>query len=138
MGSLFSRAPVSSRFIVGFSLGLGISYSAHNDIYQKYRANFFPIVEVTPITIDPTRQKKNINEAKVLEKLNEISDDENIDYDYEEIKEVYKKRVSQLAKEDEKWYMDRKNQKKPTKDIAQVIVEYEDVKRSGYTKNTPP
>lgn len=135
MGKVYSRAPVSSRFIVGFALGLGLSYSAHNDVYQKYRSSLFPIVEVASITIDPTRQKKNINEAKVLEKLNEISDDENIDYDYEDLKETYKKRVKQLAKEDEKWYMTKKAQKKPTKDVSEVIVEYEEAKRSDKPKS---
>jgi hypothetical protein len=134
---VFSRAPVSSRFIFGFTLGLGVSYSAHNDVYQKYRGKLFPVVEIASVIIDPTRQKKNINEAKVLEKLNEISDDEDIDYDYEELKESYKKRVRQLADEDEKWYMTRKAQKKTSKEISEVIVEYEDVKRSEKPKTQP-
>jgi hypothetical protein len=72
MGGLFSIIPVSSRFLLGFSIGIGGSLYAPNDVFERLRPNLFPIVNQVDIQVDPKNLKKLVKKFNLTQKIKKI------------------------------------------------------------------
>ena len=136
MGGLFSIIPVSSRFLLGFSIGIGGSLYAPNDVFERLRPNLFPIVNQVDIQVDPKKFKKiskkvqpNTKDKKNIQNFKEFyqksNDEDDAFYDF---KESYTRRMADYADKEKKFYKKKIKGNSDDK-LRDVILEYEAVKR---------
>ena len=131
MGAIFSIAPISTRFLIGFGLGYGVIVKLPEESFITMRKRIFPVIEEVTVHIDSKTHTRH-NESSIINALKNFeSKDEQkiIDQDYEELKDAYADRVVDYSDDDENWAAKQEIIKDGPEKYHDILVEFEAVKR---------
>ena len=134
MGQSFSKAPVTSYFVLGYIIGFPIIYFLPNNYFMTLHPKLFKSFEPAPIHIDPSKHKRQLDDQKVINHLIKLSQD---DTDDEKLymKASAAQRAHELAEREEEWVRSRETNPISEANIEGVVNEYEAVKRLNQKQN---
>jgi hypothetical protein len=134
MGQSFSKAPVTSYFVLGYIIGFPIIYFLPEAYFTSLHPRLFKSFEAAPIHIDPSKHKRQLDDEKVINYLIKLSQDDSDD-DKSYMKASAAQRTHELAEREEEWVQSREKNPINEANIEGVINEYEAVKRLNQKQN---
>lgn len=133
MGGVIGKAPISTRFLLGFTAGSGIAFGLPSSIFDEIRDKSIPTIQAVTVEVDPkvhqTKAKVHEKNLRILrESKNFPEKDQN--FAYTELKNSYRERMVDMADDEELWVEQQMKSKEENPIVLHEInIEYEAVKR---------
>lgn len=126
MGKVFTKAPITSYFAVGYCIGFPMVWYLPDEAFDKIRNKLFPTFEKFDMHIDPKQFNNKLDDKKIVDKLVKLDEK---DEEYDGLRAAYTKRMKEYAKVENEWYDKRSQKKESNEDFKEIAEEYEAIKR---------